>query len=552
VRAIRYITAPLDDATQRQIAGIAAGDAVGRNWRYVPPRLPFDRRWSFGVFLDSGDGEAGYLHAEGARIFPVQPLEGEEWEEYQFGAIIDFPFLPESGAYDHHCGQLLAAAIAGIEERFTPMTVFCLLPAAATRQASILAAVGFEPQNRTCVDTETLIRHGLEQRDGQAILFYRQANAGLDPLRQLTGDPEDLRIFSNAQTKIRLQPTLEFWGAIQLYTTYSAYPFIPQFVERLHAQFALPPPERLLVSPCGGGDFLRLWPHAAGHPSSAIALDIREDLLSVAKLRSAVPAVDLLNLALCELLHRVVMQDGVVTAEVQAELEWLCRTLGASRADPAILRFDDPSSLPLLARTFDEILQNRAIPDWFFPLKMMASAVPGVENAVRADSLARWLASRRTEIASVVAEMRELAVDETGRDVREKYRPTGLGSTTLFRPADLTNEATLPDGPFDLILCWEFIHVFHRREALGAFIDAMLARLAPGGTFILTNIREKSSGDVPPEQAWAREHLARRAVEFKTDALSFERSYAPFGRRLNAFYPVLAVRKHGSAAGEAT
>lgn len=541
----------IDSLHGAALAEVVARDALARSHQVREPRLAFDRRWSFALFLTAGGERIGYVQAEAARVFPVQPLQGPDWEEYQFGAVVDFPYALESREYEAQCAALLEAAMRLLAERHPPTNVYCLISESSTRQIAVLETAGFVPQGRTSLETELLARHGFGRTADPIVIFESSTAAvgeidGPDPLRQLTRNPDDLRIFSNAQTKIRLQPTLAFWGEIQLYTTYSAYPFIPQFLEHLQEQFSIQTPGRLLVAPTAGGDFLRLWPLETGAPSAAVAVDIRTDLLRIAELRSEVPEIDLLNLVLCELLHRVILRDGDIGADVQEELARLCTTVQATHSAPGLLRFDDPAALPLLARSFDEILQNRAIPDWFFPLKILASADPSAAqtNTARADALAHWLERRTPHVRRAVAELDVLARDAQGVDVRQKYRRTGLGRTTRFLGADLTKDLTIPAGPFDLILCWEFIHVFHDPAALGRFIDSMLDRLAPGGHLVITNIRE-AAAKRPPEQEWAREHLEATGVGFKDGFIKISASTAtgrvPFERRLHAHYPVLVV-----------
>jgi hypothetical protein len=547
---IEYATELLvDEENDAKRDLMVARDALGRSWTSTPPELPFDQRWSFGLVLSANGEPLGYIHAEAARVFPVQPLD-ESWEEYQFGAVIDFPFVADSADYEHPCRALIDAALATLGERYALMPVYCLLPASSLRQTAILAASGFQSQDRTSLETELLGEHGFQAESARETLIYqrpvspRAGQTESNPLRQLTGNASDLRIFSNAQTKIRLQPTLDFWGAIQLYTTYSAYPFIPQFLKRLQAQFHITPPRRLLVSPTAGGDFLRLWPLSTGHPSEAIGLDIRQDLVDLAELRTRYPEIDIINLALCELLHRVVMRNGEIDRQVHDDLAALCRSVQATRSEPAVLRFDDPQSLPLLARTFDEILQNRAIPDWFFPLKILASADPSTVDAGRADVFGRWLNRRAGVFPEVVRHLGALAFDINGTDIRKKYGQTNLGEAAKLQRADLMRDRTIPEGPFDLILCWEFIHVFHDREQLGQFIDSMLARLAAGGRLVITNIREPSA-QTPHEQEWATDHLKVNRVDFKRGFIELSASGAssrvPFERRLHAHYPVLVV-----------
>ncbi|MEO8381245.1 MAG: hypothetical protein ABI779_16415 [Acidobacteriota bacterium] len=532
-----------DGVIDSALASIADGDALGRVWQPPRPALPFDRFWIFHL-----RGRNSFVLAEAARIFPVQPLVPDAWEEHQYGAIVDFPFAPESPTYDEDCAGLLDAALAALRERGPAMAALCLLPESEVRQASILKRAGFRPQERMCLETEILQERGFGQSSQRVVLFSTDAPlfdpaTTPDPLRQLTDDPVNLRIFSNAQTKIRLQPTFEFWGAIQLYTTYSAYPFIPQFLERLHSQFAIPPARRLLVTPCAGGDFLRLWPRGSGVPDHAAAVDIRPDLLQIASLRLRVPEVDILNLALCEVLHQVVAGDGRIEDGLQEALNALCVSLNATSRRVA-LRYDDPDSLPLIARAFDQILQNRAIPDWYFPLKILASADVAASNVIRADVLAGWIKCHAEAIRNAVEMLTPLTAS-----IRDKYRNTGLGSVTRLSLADLTHDETIPQGPFDLILCWEFIHVFHDFAALGRFIDSLLARLAPGGTLVITNIRELSKR-TPHEQEWAREHLENSAVPYRAGFVAISDTETmhrlPFERRLHAQYPVLVAHPRRS------
>jgi 2-polyprenyl-3-methyl-5-hydroxy-6-metoxy-1,4-benzoquinol methylase len=158
--------------------------------------------------------------------------------------------------------------------------------------------------------------------------------------------------------------------------------------------------------------------------------------------------------------------------------------------------------------------------------------------------LTAWLKRRAAKIKRVVTDLRVLAIDEHGTDIREKYAGTNLGPRTEFRPSNLTQDSTIPGGPFDLILCWEFIHVFHDIESLGGFIDSMLDRLAEGGRLVITNIREVSA-TIPQEQEWAREHLEASHVRYWAGFISISESSAsghvPFERRLHAHYPVVVV-----------
>lgn len=530
-----------DDEFLRELA---SRDALGRRWRATVPELPFDRRWSEGLLLYAGGSAAGYVHVEAARIFPVQPLKEAEWEEYQFGALLQFPFAGDSDDYEGDCGRLLDAAVDLLQQRYPPSKIYCLIPVSAKRQATILRAHGFEAQARTCLETEILNEHGYG-RDDEIEIYERppDANDGPDPLRQLTARETDLRIFSNAQTKIRLVPTLEFWGTIQLYTTYSAYPFIPQFLRQLRSELDMRPLRRVLVAPCAGGDFLRLWPLDIGVPEESSAVDIRDDLVRLARLRIRVPEIDILNLSLCELLYQVVIRDGAIDDAVREEVAGVYRRLGLTRSEPGFLRFDDPASLPLLARAFDEILRNRAIPDWYFPLKILASAHPETVDPARTDILIDWLDQRTEEIRSVVASLGALGRDANGAGIREKYARTCLAEAKVH-VADLLRTRSVPAGPFDLILCWEFIHVFHDPVALGGFIDSMRERLAPGGHLIITNIREPSE-TVPDEQEWARQHLRAKGIPFEARFIGISGTGAtgsvPFERRLHAHYPVLIV-----------
>src|ERR1043165_763951 len=208
-----------DDAL---LEGVVVREALGRQWLYTPPELPFDRRWTAGLFLYDADAPVGYVRIEAARIFPVQPLKDAEWEEYQFGAILHFPFAADSAGYESDCGHLIEAAVDILRQQYPPSKIYCFLPASARRQAAVLEAYGFEAKALTCLETEILSEHGFARSEGIEIYERPAAASGSDPLRQLTAREADLRIFSNAQTKIRLQPTLEVWGAIQLYTTYSA------------------------------------------------------------------------------------------------------------------------------------------------------------------------------------------------------------------------------------------------------------------------------------------------------------------------------------------
>src|ERR1043165_5939458 len=529
-----------DDAL---LEGVVVREALGRQWLYTPPELPFDRRWTAGLFLYDADAPVGYVRIEAARIFPVQPLKDAEWEEYQFGAILHFPFAADSAGYESDCGHLIEAAVDILRQQSPPSKIYCFLPASARRQAAVLEAYGFEAKALTCLETEILSEHGFARSEGIEIYERPAAASGSDPLRQLTAREADLRIFSNAQTKIRLQPTLEFWGAIQLYTTYSAYPFIPQFLQRLRHELDIDSLRRVLVAPCAGGDFLRLWPLDIGVPEESSAVDIRDDLVRLARLRIRVPEIDILNLSLCELLYQVVIRDGAIDDAVREEVAGVYRRLGLTRSEPGFLRFDDPASLPLLARAFDEILRNRAIPDWYFPLKILASAHPETVDPARTDILIDWLDQRTEEIRSVVASLRALGRDANGAGIREKYARTCLAEAKVH-VADLLRTRSVPAGPFDLILCWEFIHVFHDPVALGGFIDSMRERLAPGGHLIITNIREPSE-TVPDEQEWARQHLRAKGIPFEARFIGISGTGAtgsvPFERRLHARYPVLIV-----------
>ena len=107
---------------------------------------------------------------------------------------------------------------------------------------------------------------------------------------------------------------------------------------------------------------------------------------------------------------------------------------------------------------------------------MFASADADIKDSVRADSLYEWLQQKEEKIADVVADLCVLPINENGEDIRQKYSQTGLGANCSFHQVDLTQQSKIPQNSYDLILCWEFIHVFHEteKEELGTILDVII------------------------------------------------------------------------------
>ncbi len=93
-----------------------------------------------------------------------------------------------------------------------------------------------------------------------------------------------------------------------------------------------------------------------------------------------------------------------------------------------------------------------------------------------------------------------------------------------------------------MVICWEFIHLFHSRAELGDFLKILVEKLDTDGTLIITNIRQKSY--VPPqEQIWAKECLQDLNLKVESSYVEFEGVRVPFERRLNFKYPILVAKK---------
>ena len=254
--------------------------------------------------------------------------------------------------------ELIGIVIDYIRSHFGAMSIYCLLPESAKEEIALINDLGFISQNQYCIDTEILARYGYNKTSGHIEVFrfkfsdFQNTNLQpfTNPLNQLSSNKDNFRIFSNSQTKVRLQPTLNFWQPIQLYTTYSAYPLISYFLEQLIKKFQIKAPERLMIAPCGSGYFLRFFPQNISCPL-ADGLDIQQGLINIAKIRVKSPAIDLLNLILCETLNKVVNNNELDEPSLQ-ELKILSDKIITKIHSGRILEYTNQESLRLISSNF--------------------------------------------------------------------------------------------------------------------------------------------------------------------------------------------------------
>jgi len=251
-----------------------------------------------------------------------------------------------------------------------------------------------------------------------------------------------------------------------------------------------------------------------------------------------------LNLALSYALSAIVDENRVsedALAGFALIVDRLCETRNGGKPG---LNLATESALRLFARSFDEVLLNHAVPDWYFPIKMLARSL-GLEDSIDLEVLVPWLAGRNGALAdaNVLAErMIPCAAVPSFNDASLE----GMDEEKCeLGWADLTQSGTLPSGMFHIALCWEFIHVFHTQEQIGQFLELLMSRVHEGGVIMISCIRdtERKEPEEIQELYWALEFFRKKGLACKFDLMEFAEEIAPFKRRLRHFYPFLIVKR---------
>ncbi len=509
----------------------------------------FDHEWVAVFQLLRGGEIIGGIRFEAARLLTLLPAGDEKWQHYRFGGIVEFPLVDgdDVAMVQDWQRKLLETVQAHAGIACPGIPLFCLLRQGDSAPAALLEDLGFVRSKEDCIDHKLLGERGFVARSVGRGLVYRfdppataeelATPTAFNPIALLTEDDENLRIFSNQETKVRLVPTLEFWSAVKPYTTFSAYPLIRSFLRRFLARLALASEPRLLIAPCGAGDFLRFWPPEQP-VAKAVGVDIRNDLLNLARLRLAHPQIDQVNLALCQLLSGIVAENRV-RADAEVRIANVANLLAPAGRNARQRDLASPAALRVFARFFDEVLRNHAVPDWYMPIKVLAASL-GVEDSIRVDRLTRWL-DTHSESLAVAAHLDELQhQDDLSASIRESGRPGIDVIQSEFIAADLTKSETLAGQRFDIVLCWEFIHVFHSSEEIDQFLSMLVSRVDHGGGILITCIREAEPIE-PQELLWALQFFRRRQLDVEVVKMYFGAEPVPFPERLRYYYPVLIV-----------
>ncbi len=352
------------------------------------------------------------------------------------------------------------------------------------------------------------------------------------PLSLLSKEPEDLRIFADFQTKRDLEPTLAFWQPIQLYTTFSGYPWIRTYLSKVLELVKQPLLDAsILIAPCGSGDFIRFMPTKLASSARKITgCDIRTDFLDLAKIRYHYEEIDHFNLLLCRHLYYVANGDSPSSLRF---LKLCFQNLDDTNHFPTFIR--------MLAGLLDQALNHHAVPDWYLPTKFYLAG-QGCSRALLAVNLSQCLKSNIDNIRRILlaAEKTELA-DEI-KEIRQNYASGIFPHKVDLKRKDLLETEGIPSGHFDLVLSWEFIHVARKPGQLRKFLLGVVRQLNNSGTIILSSIREKEKR-FPAEHEYAKTFLKEQGFTIQEELLTPESKNLPFYKQLSCNYPVLIASR---------
>lgn len=454
--------------------------------------------------------------------------------------------------------QLQAVIRASVKEcaaRFKPLSQFLLIPNEQD-QDEIEEMLGHERFIRTpylVVDKELIrqiqVFHGIRRTklETTGLRVYQQGGMPLPvekpdfPFSLVTNELADLRIFSNFQTKLDLKPTLDFWQPIQLYTTFSAYPWIRRFLTKVLSGIPNKQPRKILIAPCGSGDFIRfLPPELFASVEEIVGLDIRQDFLHLAETRVSAPNLDLLNIALGFVFEKLDKHffgnhlNKTSSVELMAAAKKIFGNRFSSRAAYG------PSFLETICNAFRQILSHHAVPDWYFPVKCLAAS-HGCSRAVLSEEMSSWVRKNRRVIDGLLVNLEGDLGALFPRPLFDEYRPCIPPKSLTLHRADLIRDTTIPQMRADLILCWEFIHVT-RGNALEKFLGSLVRRLSEGGTIVATSIRE-ARDTYPPEHREAKKILEINGCKVRSTMVSCRDKDVCFSSLLHYNYPVLVATK---------
>lgn len=504
--------------------------------------------WTSTLCFERKNNPNGYFFIEKGRLICVRDVHKSKLEYFHFGNLIHFPvsIATTQRSINMDVSDLIQATKSVIVEaqKISPfLDLICLIPDSPLHR-DILYKSGFRATGQ-CIDVDVIRSCGygdLVAVECYTYIYQPKLNCKpINPFDHVTDDMSALRGFSNSQTKLSLEPTLNFWAQVSLYTTFSTYPIIQQFAEKLLDTFQIENPKSILLAPCGAGDFARFWPISNSNILIS-GIDIRADLIQLSLARLKNPNIDVLNYRICQLLDRIM--KGKEKSEALDELKLIFDTGSIDCNHIAATE----SKASLFARAMDEILKNRAIPDWYFPIKQFASA-GGCHASIRVDNLSDWLEENKQIVNRAVDVIGLNDAEIFSRNIESSgHNPNTYLEKIQFKPLrdDLTRNI-MQKRSYDIVFCWEFIHVFHSADkcippALARFLDKLIDNVCEDGMIILTSIRQELDESEPPaEQKWAAKYLEEKGFSIQFENFEFDMDSTPFGERLNFLYPILAA-----------
>lgn len=329
--------------------------------------------------------------------------------------------------------------------------------------------------------------------------------------------------FGNYSDNPSLVSKIEYWERVTAYSCFSAYPIFGSFYDLIFRYNKIADSRKILIAPCGTGDMIRFFPGNSCNDLSIYGLDIQQKLTDFASTRLRFPEIDELNFYLLKLFYNLFENPNDYISQNNVK-EVISRFCTGDKLKGNLLQEHWYIILP---RLVDQLVRNRAIPDWFSPLKIL-SFLCGHED-FSTESLLFWIKENENIFDGIILP-----------------NSINLGSNILrcnFVNDDILKFDTDIDG-FDLVINWEFSHLVKKESDSIVLYSKLFSLLRTGGSLIITGIRISEKEQIYyPLQSCLKKILLKRDAKVNFIMFNLFEKETPFNHRLRGLYPITIIQK---------
>jgi hypothetical protein len=412
------------------------------------------------------------------------------------------------------------------------------LPPECSRHAAFLQKMGFY-RFAECDSLPYIRAQGYSQT---CSVWLRPCSAARGYLRpDMYGYLAKAGVLYTANVNTAPDPSAEFWSQSLVYSGYSGYPVLSDFLDTLVEDDV----RSILSVPCATADLFRLLPtEKLKKLDYGTGLDITDRNLSFGKARLLQPHLDIISMLMCHAFFAY--EKGGLSIDITELLAQLCAAAGRRLTVPEATEYYQQ-----LQAAFAEVVLGGAITDWFALMKgfgrfLALSVEPNIFIAPKPNEdgfqYCVELAEKKIGPTSVLDIVNKLGLDalfeeewENGREAKSAFESgrIELKNDDMFT-MDLGKQ-------YDLIFVWEAALMVVGANKEEAFLDRLRAHLKPKGRIVLTGIRAA-------EGQWPRDltimmHMFSKS-NFKTSLIGIKPRPArwAFGYIMDSWFPVLIAQ----------